>query len=152
MSKKWFKLARKENFQWNRLVAKFHPSSSLLHRSPLHSIHPNRFSANRKKGPLLLAGRSKEKGREIKRRRSSLAQLLCSVVFHCKFNKHSLFSPFCLTTAMALVPQHLCPLKITSAAGAWWLRFKVTITCKWATMSCSVRGREASPQVFLSTM
>lgn len=37
-----------------------------------------------------------------KKKRRSLARLLCSFIFHCKSNRHSLSSPFSLTTAMAL--------------------------------------------------
>lgn len=108
MSKKWFELARKANSQWNGLVAEFHPSSSLLHRSPLLSIRPNRFSSKIFFFPLKRATAAgwpvkRKGGRGIKRRRRrSLAGLLCSVLFHCESNRHSLGSPFCLTTAMAL--------------------------------------------------
>lgn len=48
----------------------------------------------------IAAGWSK-RGEKNKKRRS-LARLLCSFIFHCKSNRHSLSSPFSLTTAMAL--------------------------------------------------
>lgn len=162
MSKKWFELARKENSQWNGLVAEFHPSSSLLHRSPLLSIRPNRFSSKIFFFPLKRATAAgwpvkRKGGRGIKRRRRrSLAGLLCSVLFHCESNRHSLGSPFCLTTAMALASAaplsfslsfednvHYCCWEEEnprSLAGAQWVHVNATITCERATMRCPVGG------------